>query len=66
MAAPGAKQPREVFFEFIVVGTSVKVCAIDADSGLEVSIVGPVQASKSQLKRTALAKLTYVLNKEQR
>lgn len=43
----------------------MKVCAIDADTGVEVSIVGPAHASKSQLERTALAKLKYVLNKEQ-
>ena len=36
--------PRDMIFEFSAVGNSVKVCAIDPQTGLEVSIVGPVNA----------------------
>jgi len=50
--------------EFIQIGASVKVSAVDPVSGREVSIVGPASASRDQLSRTAVNKLKYVLAKE--
>ncbi len=58
-----AQRTGEVLFEFRRIGTSVKVSAIDADSGTEVSIVGPASASQLHLRRVALQKLQFVLNK---
>ena len=49
--------PGEVYFEFIAIGASVKVAAIHAATGIEVSIVGPSSAAQSDLERLALAKL---------
>lgn len=49
--------------EFRRLGNSVKVSAIDPDTGTEVSIVGPANASRSELSRNAVNKLKYVLNK---
>jgi hypothetical protein len=49
--------PREVLFEFTVIGTVVKVAAIDAASGVEVSIMAPAHASRGDLQKLALAKL---------
>jgi len=57
---------REVYFEFIPVGTTVKVCAIDAKTGIEVSIVGPAHYGSAHLKRTAARKLIYVMTKQDR
>lgn len=54
----------EVLFEFISVGKSVKVCALDPKTGVEVSIVGPLNASSLDLKHIAMAKLNYVLDKK--
>lgn len=54
---------RDVIFEFSAVGNSVKVCAVDARSGLEVSIVGPVNAGEAALRRAALDKLEYMMDK---
>ncbi len=54
----------EYLVEFIQVGSSVKVSAIDPVSGREVSIVGPATASRDQLTRVAVNKLKYVLSKE--
>ncbi|PCI50487.1 MAG: hypothetical protein COB49_03675 [Alphaproteobacteria bacterium] len=54
----------EYLVEFIQVGSSVKVSAIDPVSGREVSIIGPATASRSQLTRVAVNKLKYVLAKE--
>jgi len=55
---------REVLFEYMPVGKSVKVSAIDPVTGIEVSIVGPVTASTLELKRIAMAKLNYVIGKK--
>ena len=52
-----ADEPREVFFEFIAIGTTVKVVAIDAATGTEVSVMGPVGAAQADLERLALGKL---------
>ena len=47
----------EVYFEFKPVGRQVKVTAIDATTGIEVVVVGPVQAARSDLQQLALGKL---------
>ena len=52
---------REVLFEFVQVGGTVKVTAVDAATGVEVSIVGNPSAGDAALKRLAVQKLTYVL-----
>jgi hypothetical protein len=54
---PSADQPREVFFEFTAIGAVVKVVAIDAATGTEVSVMGPAGAAQSDLERLALGKL---------
>jgi hypothetical protein len=46
-----------VYFEFTSIGTSVKVSAIDAATGTEVSVVGPARAAQADLQRLALQKL---------
>ena len=59
-----AAEPREVYFEFTTIGTSVKVVAIDAATGTEVSVVGPANAAQSDLERLALGKLKARLERE--
>lgn len=54
---------REVLYEVRRVGNAVKVSALDAASGTEISIVGPAGASMADLKRAALRRLEYVLAK---
>jgi hypothetical protein len=54
---------REVFFEFTAIGTVVKVAAIDAQTGLEVVVMGPVHAARADLQRLALQKLRAQLAK---
>jgi uncharacterized protein DUF6898 len=58
--------PREVLFEFTAIGGTVKVAAIDAATGIEVSVVGPVRASQADLQKLALAKLNARLAKHSR
>ncbi len=54
---------KEVIIEFHQVGNAVKVTAVDPDTLVEVSIVGAPSAGEEILKRTAIRKLEYVLEK---
>ncbi len=51
----------EVYIEMIRLGTIVKVNAVDANTGVEVSIQGPASTSQEQLKKIAIDKLHYRL-----
>ncbi len=52
---------REVILEYQVIGNSVKVTAVDSETLIEVSIVGPPRAGEEVLKQIVLRKLEYVL-----
>lgn len=56
---------HQVYFEYVPVGTSVKVSAVDAVTGLEVSIVAPATASQDEMNRIALNKLRYMTRKRE-
>lgn len=56
---------REVIVEFIPQGNFMKVTAIDAITGREVTMVGDPNAGQPRLKELAIQKLEYVLSKEQ-
>ena len=64
--AQKTEQPgeREVYFELIAIGGSVKVTAIDSGTGIEVSVVGPASAAQADLERLALQKLKVRLARE--
>jgi len=47
----------QVYFEARLVGNSVRMAAICAQTGTEVFVVGPRHASESHLKQLALRKL---------
>lgn len=55
---------REVLVEFQQIGNAVKVTAMDTDSMVEVSIMGPVSAGEEVLKRNVINKLNYILSKK--
>jgi hypothetical protein len=57
---------RDIYFEFIAIGNSVKVTVIDSATATEVSVVGPATASKQALEQVALQKLKARLAREQR
>ncbi|NJL08814.1 MAG: serine hydroxymethyltransferase [Methylacidiphilales bacterium] len=48
---------REVLFEFARMGAYVRVAAIDAETGVEVVVMGPANALRTDLERLALQKL---------
>jgi len=56
-AADDGADPGEVYFEFTAIGRQVKVAAIHAASGIEVSVVGPASAAQADLERLALQRL---------
>lgn len=53
-----------VYFEIMIVGTSAKVVAMDATTGVEVVAIGPAKASVADLKRLALGKLKLAIARE--
>lgn len=57
---------REVIFEFLRLGSVVKVTAVDAATGVEASIVGDPAAGEPALKRLARRKLDYVMARQSR
>lgn len=57
------RSPSEVILEFHTIGGSVKVTAVDPETLTEVSIVGAANAGDELLRRIAIRKLEYVLNK---
>ena len=57
---------RDVYVEFRVQGSLVKVSAIDSKTGTEVSIFGPRTTPRDALIRNAVAKLEYVLKRKEK
>lgn len=60
----GSKGESEILLEFRQIGNSAKVTAVDTAILTEVSIVGAASASEETLKRTAINKLKFVLDKQ--
>lgn len=58
--------PREVLIETVKIGSALRVMAVDAATGTEVSFQAPLTASQAELQRIALAKLDYVMKKGKR
>ena len=55
---------KEIFVEFVILGNTVKVTAIDSKSGLEASVIGPAGAPRAALADAARRKLEYVAKKK--
>ena len=55
---------KEIYVEFVVMGNTVKVTAIDSGSGLEASVVGPASAPRGALADAARRKLEYLEKKK--
>lgn len=62
--SPGEHQP-EIYIECMTHGGLMKVTAIHGATGTEVSVFGPASASSREaLTQTAVAKLAYVMKKD--
>lgn len=55
---------RQVILEFHQVGSYVKVSAVDPVTLTEVSIVGNPAAGEAALRRAAIRKLEYVMERD--
>ena len=53
-----------IILEISRVGNSQKVTAVDEVTGIEVSFVAPVSASRMDIERLARSKLAYVIAKK--
>ena len=61
---PGRRNDEHgVIFEFIAIGSYVKVSAVDTRTGTEVSIVGDPRRGEAALRRVALRKLENTMRK---
>ena len=59
------KEEREGYIvEYVSLGNSVKVTAIDTITGREVCIVGSRKAPPKQLADVAIRKLKYVIDRD--
>ncbi len=56
---------QEVIFERSQIGNIMRMVAIDPVSGTEVVVQGPANGSVQALQNVALAKLRYVMKKQQ-
>ena len=56
----------DVIIEFHQVGAYVKVSAVDTATYTEVSIVGDPTRSEEALKRAAIRKLEYILERDRK
>ncbi len=65
MSAFSKEYRREVLFEFVQIGTALKVTAVDSHTGTEVSIVGDPHASQAELEAVAHAKLKRALGENE-
>jgi len=54
---------REILVEIVSCGNSAKATALDPDTGIEASVVGPASASQTALAEAARRKLDYLLRK---
>ena len=60
---PNSKN-REILIEYVQIGHSFRVTAVDADSGTEVVFQAPVNTSRKEMERIAVSKMKYVLSKK--
>ena len=54
----------EIYIEYKQVGQAMKVIAVDAATGTEVTIMGPASAAQTDLQRIAVRKLQAQLEKD--
>ena len=55
---------KEIYVEFVIMGNTVKVTAIDSETGLEASVIGPAGAPRAAMADAARRKLEYLEKKK--
>lgn len=64
MTSPPYCNDREVIFTFLKIGNSMKVTAVDTQTGIEVTIQTPPSLPITVMKAAVVQKLSYVINKK--
>ncbi len=54
-----------VLFEFVQIGQQMRVAAIDEETGIEVVVIAPLNAARSDMERLALAKLRKRMSQDE-
>ncbi len=54
----------DILFEFVQIGQQMRVAAIDEATGIEVVVITPLNATKLQMQRLAMAKLKRKLEQQ--
>ncbi|HEY8596083.1 MAG TPA: hypothetical protein VIL84_12650 [Devosiaceae bacterium] len=62
-APDGNEHGHEVLFEIAVIGRQARIAAIDVQSGREVVVIAPANATEAQMKALALARLRRALSR---
>ncbi len=55
----------DVLFEYVRHGTSVKVTAVEPETGIEAVVIVPADLPEAQMQARALQKLLYILKKRE-
>jgi predicted metal-dependent hydrolase len=55
----------EILFEYMRQGTSVKVTAIEPETGTEAVVIVPASLSEKEMQAKAMQKLLYILKKKE-
>ncbi len=63
---PAEPELGEIYLEFHAIGAAMKVSAIHAATGVEVSAIGPAHAARADLQRLAIGKLRQRLKRDGR
>lgn len=58
------QQNSEVYLEFQAVGQTQKLTAIDAATGIEVTVLGPLNATRQHMTQLAVKKLQRRIQQE--
>ncbi len=61
MPPPGK---REVIFEYTQIKNSMRVTAVDAETGTEIVFQAPANATRAEMQSIAVRKLKYVMDKQ--
>lgn len=63
MARHDTPTSNEIILEFVAMGSTMRVCAMDPASLTEVVVQGPINADRSSLVELAKQKLAFVIAK---
>jgi 2-methylcitrate dehydratase PrpD len=61
---PRHRMSKQVFLEYTPVGRSMKVVAVDPETGLEATIIAPLGSPRGEMDRIAVRKLERLIERQ--